>query len=90
MKFQLTALWSVDGGRRHMEAGTIIDTALVEWASLRKVGPPPDAIALDQSTYEYMVHKLGYSVFNVRIGPGVKSMAPPYQLTDWDELWRQR
>jgi hypothetical protein len=90
MYFQLTNLWSVQCGRGHVEAGTVVDTSRQEWAFLRNIGPPPDAIALDQSTYEYMVRDLGYSVFNTRIGPDVKSLAPPYKLTDWDELWRQR
>jgi hypothetical protein len=70
MKYQIAgAGWPV--GARLIEAGTIIDTSTVEWASLVWVPPPMDAIALDQVTYDYMTSRLGYPVGKVRAGPGV-------------------
>jgi hypothetical protein len=76
MKYQVAGDgWPV--GARLIEAGTIIDTATVEWASLAWVPPPMDAIALDQATYDYMTGRLGYPVSKVRAGPGVASKTLP-------------
>jgi hypothetical protein len=76
MKYQIAGPgWPV--GARLIEAGTIIDTSTVEWASLAWVPPPMDAIALDQLTYDYMTGRLGYPVSKVRAGPGVASKALP-------------
>jgi hypothetical protein len=48
MKYQIAGGgWPV--GARLIEAGTIIDTSTLEWASLAWVPPPMDAIALDQA-----------------------------------------
>jgi hypothetical protein len=76
MKYQITgAGWPI--GARLIEAGTIIDTSRIEWANLRWVPPPVDAIALDQATYDYMTGRLGYPISKVRAGPGVVSKASP-------------
>jgi hypothetical protein len=72
MKYQIgPAGWPI--GERLIKAGTIIDTSMIEWANLRWVPPPMDAIALDQATYDYMTGRLGYPISKVQAGPGVIS-----------------
>ena len=74
MKYQIAGPdWPV--GARLIEAGTIIDTLAVEWASLAWVPPPMGVIALDQGTYDYLTSRLGYPVGKVLAGPGVVSKA---------------
>jgi hypothetical protein len=76
MKYQIAGTgWPV--GARLIEAGTIIDTSAIEWASLAWVPPPMDAVALDQVTYDYMTSRLAYPVSKVRAGPGVTSKIFP-------------
>jgi hypothetical protein len=67
MKYQVAgAGWPL--GARLIEAGTIIDTSTIEWASLAWV--PMDAIALDQVTYDCMTDPLGVSGFESASGTG--------------------
>jgi hypothetical protein len=46
--------WPLNGGATLVPAGTIIDTSQVEWSQLADVTPPPNAVPLDQATYNWM------------------------------------
>jgi len=64
--------WAVDGGRIDLPPGTLVDTSLDQWAWLAAegVGPPKDAVPLNQYTYDYMTNNngiigLGYHYWEV-------------------------
>jgi hypothetical protein len=50
-----------------LDAGRVVDDPALE--------PPPDAIALDQETYNWMISR--YPWWQVRAGPGVKLVQVP-------------
>jgi hypothetical protein len=58
MRFQLRGHgWPIDGGRHLIPEGTIIDTADAGWAKVMQGAgsmPPPNAMPLDQQTYDLM------------------------------------
>jgi hypothetical protein len=58
-------------GRRYYPNGVLIDDSLPQYAHLVVQGPPIDAIAADQSTYNKMIAPqsaggMGYPVFRVQ------------------------
>jgi hypothetical protein len=58
-------------GRRYYPNGTLIDDTLQGFAHLQTQGPPVDAIAADQSTYDSMIASqanggLGYEAWRVQ------------------------
>jgi hypothetical protein len=62
--------------RLMLPAGTLVDDSLPEWAYMVGQGPPPpDAIALDQATYQAMLGA-GYGYWRIRYGPGVVPVVP--------------
>jgi len=68
MKYMVSGQgWPLNGGATLIPASTIIDTALAQWSGVPY--PPPDAIALDQATYNSMVNAYGY--WRVLYGPGI-------------------
>jgi hypothetical protein len=73
MKFAVAgAGWPV--GATLIPASTVVDTSLAQWAFLLSwplagKPPPPDAIALDQPTYNQMVAFHGSH--RVLYGPGI-------------------
>jgi hypothetical protein len=63
--------WAVTGGRIEFPDGAYIDLGLPQWVFLLgEHGPPSDAIALNQFTYDYMTSNntagLGYPYWQVR------------------------
>jgi hypothetical protein len=55
MIYQLAAHgWPLNGGATLLPAGTIIDTSQPEWSQLANVVAPPNAVPLDQATYNWM------------------------------------
>jgi hypothetical protein len=75
MKFAVSGMHGWPVGAQYIEAGTIIDTSLSQWAWLLNSAlsggrvPPPDVQALDQATYNAMVAAYGYA--RVLYGPGI-------------------
>jgi hypothetical protein len=67
MRYQIKGQWPVD--RTLLAAGTIVDTGQDEWKWLANTPPPPDAMALDQSAYNFMAEK--YPNAGISSGPGV-------------------
>ena len=66
--------WATDGGRIDLPPGTAVNTGAPGWRWLVGIGPPPDAVALDQYTYDWMTNNegaigLGYPYWEVRYGP---------------------
>jgi hypothetical protein len=55
-------------GRQFIEQGTLVDDSLAQWAHCVGQGPPIDAIAANQSTYDFMIAPggMGYPVFRVQ------------------------
>jgi hypothetical protein len=76
--------WAVTGSRIDLPAGTVVDSGLPRWAFLLdQGGPPPDAIALTQYTYDFMTNNegvigLGYPYWEVRfqLERGIVPIAP--------------
>jgi hypothetical protein len=66
----------VDGGRIDIPSGTYVDLSLAQWQWLAAegIGPPNDAVPLNQFTYDYMTNNntigLGYQASSVRTIPG--------------------
>jgi hypothetical protein len=79
MKYLVGGLgWEVRSpgiGRQFLPAGTLIDDSLPQWAFLVGQGPPIDGVAMDQTTYNFMVSNgvigLGYPHYRVAYGAGV-------------------
>ena len=72
MRYQLAQPFAFDPRLAPIEAGTIVDTSLAEFAYLADVVPPLAAAALDQPTFDrmcevyppYKVLTAGYSPIN--------------------------
>jgi hypothetical protein len=68
--------WAVLGGLVDLPAGTFVDTCMPRWTWLVGVGPPPDAVPLNQYTYDFMTNSngvigAGYPFWAVGGGGGV-------------------
>jgi hypothetical protein len=69
--------WPVRGGAWLIPSSTIIDTSQTQWSFLASASPPPDAIPLDQTTYNYMTSGIcSYPYWRVIPGPGVIPITP--------------
>jgi hypothetical protein len=66
--------------RLFLPSGTLVDDNLPQWAYLVGQGPPIDAVALTQQTYDYMVSRgvngLGYPYWQVKVAPGIIPLVP--------------
>jgi hypothetical protein len=74
LKYQLTTGFSV--GQFLLPPGQIIDTSQQAWGYLAGLNPPPDAVALDQITYDTMtsahgVNGISYPYWMVRYASGI-------------------
>jgi hypothetical protein len=69
--------WAVNGGRTDLPPGTLVNTYALEWQWLGAFGPPPDAVPMDQFTYDFMTNNnvvgRGYPYWVVRypVGRGI-------------------
>jgi hypothetical protein len=76
--------WDVRGGLIFLRPGTMVDMNTPRWAFLAdQDGPPIDAVALNQYTYDYMTNNngvigLGYPYWAVRYGSDVIPIAGDY------------
>jgi hypothetical protein len=81
-------------GRRFYANGTLIDDTLPAFSHLAAAGPPIDAIAYDQATYDFMVGSqaaggMGYPAFKVAYRPAAGIVpAPGTAMPGWD--WIER
>jgi hypothetical protein len=78
VKYQLLTGMSV--GQFYINPGQIIDTSLPQWAWVGS-GIPPDVVALDQNTYDYLVSGhgvsgLSYPYWQVRYAGGINPIHP--------------
>jgi hypothetical protein len=78
MKFQLTTGWFV--GQFLIPPGTQIDNSQAQWAWVGN-GIPPDVVALDQQTYDYLVsghgvNGISYPYWQVRYATGINPIHP--------------
>jgi hypothetical protein len=75
-------------GMRWLDPGVVIDTSKPEWAWA--TAPPPDAVPLDQFTYDFMVSQgvvgMSYAYHRVAVGPGVKGINPRAAAPSWQAL----
>jgi hypothetical protein len=76
--------WAVTGSRIDLPPGTLVDLSVARWAFLLdQHGPPPDAVALNQLTYDFMTSNdvvgLGYPYWEVRymFDRGIIPISPP-------------
>jgi hypothetical protein len=78
LRYQLTTGLVV--GQWFIPRDTQVDTSRQEFAWLFNVPPPPDAVALNQATYDFMVSNgtvgLSYPYWLVRYGPGITPVHP--------------
>jgi hypothetical protein len=69
--------WNAPGGH-WLDRGTVVDTSV--WAEFAGVVPPPDAVPLDQQTYDFMTSNgvvgLSYPYWQVAVGPGIVGINP--------------
>jgi hypothetical protein len=70
--------WNAPGGH-WLDRGTVVDTSV--WLEFAGVPPPPDAVPLDQQTYDFMtsnggVAGLGYPYERVAVGLGIVGINP--------------
>jgi hypothetical protein len=60
LKYQIAGGgWPVNGGSLLLAPATIVDTSQPQWSFLASTPPPIDAIALDQTTWNFMTSSNG-------------------------------
>jgi hypothetical protein len=61
-----------------LDRGTVVDTSV--WLEFAGVPPPPDAVPLDQQTYDFMTSNgvvgLSYPYWQVAVGLGIVGINP--------------
>jgi hypothetical protein len=69
------------GANGPLGPGVIVDTSLARWWEDVWTRPPPDAVPLDQQTYDYMVSNgvvgLSYPYWTTAVVAGVVGVGPP-------------